>query len=65
LPWHCDAPGDQHDAVSDRGHKSTAEFRQAASSGSDPALKAYAQHYLPMQEQHLQMAESVAQTVTR
>jgi putative membrane protein len=45
--------------------KDTADFRQEASSGADPRLKAFAQRYLPMQEQHLQMAESVAQAIAR
>jgi putative membrane protein len=38
--------------------KDIAEFRQEAENGTDPALKAFAQKYLPVLEQHLQMAEN-------
>lgn len=37
-----------------------ADFRKEAQSGEDPALKGFAQKYLPVLEQHLQMAEAVA-----
>jgi putative membrane protein len=42
-------------------HKQTvADFQKQAQSGSDPALKSFAQKYLPIIQQHLQMAESSA-----
>ena len=42
-------------------HKKTvADFQKQAQSGSDPALKSYAQKYLPIIQQHLQMAETSA-----
>jgi putative membrane protein len=42
-------------------HKKTvAEFQKQAQSGSDPALKSFAQKYLPIIQQHLQMAETSA-----
>lgn len=47
------------DMVQDH-QKDVAEFRQEANSGKDPALKAFAQKYLPVLQQHLQMAESVS-----
>jgi putative membrane protein len=37
-----------------------ADFRKEAETGQDPALKAFAQKYLPIIEQHLQMAQSAA-----
>jgi putative membrane protein len=40
------------------GHKAAiAIFRKEESTGSDPAVKAYAAHYLPMLQTHLRMAE--------
>jgi putative membrane protein len=40
-------------------HKKTvADFQKQAQSGSDPALKSFAQKYLPIIQQHLQMAET-------
>ena len=40
-------------------HEQTvAEFKKQAQSGSDPALKSFAQKYLPIIQQHLQMAEA-------
>jgi putative membrane protein len=40
-------------------HKKTvADFQKQAQSGSDPALKTFAQKYLPIIQQHLQMAET-------
>ncbi len=36
-----------------------ADFQKEAQSGSDPGLKAFAQKYLPVLQQHLQMAQSV------
>jgi len=42
-------------------HKQTvADFQKQVRSGSDPALKSFAQKYLPIIQQHLQMAESSA-----
>jgi len=45
------------DMVQDH-QKDVAEFRQEAETGTDPALKAFAQKYLPVLQQHLQMAEN-------
>lgn len=40
-------------------HQQTvAEFQKQARSGSDPQLKSFAQKYLPVLQQHLQMAEA-------
>jgi putative membrane protein len=42
-------------------HRETvADFQNQAQSGTDPALKAFAQKYLPIIQQHLQMAETSA-----
>jgi predicted outer membrane protein len=42
-------------------HKQTvSEFQKQAQSGSDPALKSFAQKYLPIIQQHLPMAETSA-----
>ena len=42
-------------------HKQTvADFQKQAQTGSDPALKSFAQKYLPIIQQHLQMAMSAA-----
>lgn len=38
-----------------------ADFRREAETGRDPQLKAFAQKYLPVLEQHLQMAETTNQ----
>lgn len=37
-----------------------AAFRQEAQSGQDPDLKAFAKKYLPMIQQHLQLAQSLS-----
>jgi putative membrane protein len=47
------------DMVQDH-RQDVADFRKEAESGTDPALKAFAQQQLPVLEQHLKMAESVA-----
>jgi putative membrane protein len=39
--------------------QAVALFRQEASSGHDPALKAFAQKTMPILRQHLQMAQSL------
>jgi putative membrane protein len=39
--------------------KDVAAFRKEAQSGQDPAVKGFAQKYLPVLEQHLQMAKSL------
>jgi len=39
--------------------KDVAAFRKEAQSGQDPAVKAFAQKYLPVIEQHLQMAKEL------
>lgn len=39
--------------------KDVAAFRKEAQSGQDPAVKAFAQKYLPILEQHLQMAKQL------
>src|SRR3954451_24013824 len=42
-------------------HKQTiADFQKQVRSGSDPALRSFTQRYLPIIQQHLQMAESSA-----
>ena len=40
--------------------KDVAAFRKEAQSGQDPAVKAFAEKYLPVLEQHLQMANNLA-----
>jgi putative membrane protein len=41
-------------------HRETVElFQKEASSGQDPALKAFAQKTLPILQQHLQMVEAL------
>jgi putative membrane protein len=45
------------DMVQDH-QKDVADFQKQAQSGGDPALKAFAQKYLPVLQQHLQMAQS-------
>jgi putative membrane protein len=39
--------------------KDIAEFEQEATSGKDPALKAFAEKYLPVLKHHLQMANAI------
>jgi putative membrane protein len=47
-------------AFKQRDHQETVElFQKEASSGQDPALKAFAQKTLPILQQHLQMAEAL------
>jgi putative membrane protein len=46
------------DMVQDH-QQDVAEFEKEASSGQDPALKAFAQKYLPVLQHHLQMAEQI------
>jgi putative membrane protein len=41
-------------------NKDVADFQKQAQSGSDPALKSFAQKYLPTLQQHLQLAQSTA-----
>jgi putative membrane protein len=41
-----------------------ADFQKEAKSGSDPGLKAFAEKYLPVLQQHLQMAQSVVSKKT-
>ena len=38
--------------------KTIADFQKQAESGSDPALKSFAQKQLPILQQHLQMAQA-------
>jgi putative membrane protein len=40
--------------------KEVAEFQKQAQSGSDPEVKSFAVKYLPVLQQHLQMAQSTA-----
>lgn len=40
--------------------KDISEFQREATSGKDPALKSYAQKYLPVLQKHLQMAEATS-----
>jgi putative membrane protein len=47
-----------HDMVQDH-QKDVADFQKEASSGQDPALKAFAQKYLPVLQHHLQMAQQI------
>ena len=47
------------DMVQDH-QQDVADFQQEASSGQDPALKAFAQKYLPVLQQHLQMAQQLS-----
>lgn len=46
------------DMVKDH-QEDVADFQKEASSGQDPALKAFAQKYLPVLQQHLQMAQQL------
>ena len=45
------------DMVQDH-RQDVADFRKEADTGKDPELKAFAQKYLPVLEQHLQMAQA-------
>jgi putative membrane protein len=48
-----------HDQI--QAHQQTiAVFQREAQSGHDPALKSFAQKYLPIIRQHLQMAQSLS-----
>jgi putative membrane protein len=47
------------DMVQDH-QKTVADFQKQAQSGSDPALKSFAQKQLPILQQHLQMAQASA-----
>jgi putative membrane protein len=47
------------DMVQDH-QQDVAEFRKEAETGKDPALRAFAQKYLPVLQQHLQLAENAA-----
>jgi putative membrane protein len=47
------------DMVQDH-QKDVAEFQKQAQSGSDPEVKSFAVKYLPVLQQHLQMAQSTA-----
>jgi putative membrane protein len=40
--------------------KDVADFQKQAQSGGDPVLKSFAQKYLPILQQHLQMAKAAA-----
>ena len=44
--------------------RDVADFQKEAQSGSDSGLKAFAQKYLPVLQQHLQMAQSVVSKKT-
>lgn len=46
------------DMVQDH-QEDVADFQKEATTGQDPALKAFAQKYLPILQQHLQMAQSL------
>jgi putative membrane protein len=46
------------DMISDH-EQDIAAFREEAQSGEDPALKGFAQKYLPVLQQHLQMAQAI------
>jgi putative membrane protein len=48
------------DMVNDH-QQDIAAFRKEADSGTDPALKGFAQKYLPVLQQHLQMAQAMEQ----
>jgi len=48
-----------HDMVQDH-QQDVADFQKEASSGQDPALKAFAQKYLPVLQHHLQMAQQIS-----
>jgi putative membrane protein len=47
------------DMVQDH-QQDVADFQKEASSGQDPALKAFAQKYLPVLQRHLQMAQQLS-----
>jgi putative membrane protein len=40
-----------------------ADFEKGADSGQDPALKAFAQEYLPVLQHHLQMAQQIREAI--
>jgi putative membrane protein len=46
------------DMVQDH-QQDVADFQKESSSGQDPALKAFAQKYLPVLQHHLQMAKQI------
>jgi putative membrane protein len=46
------------DMVQDH-HQDVAQFQQEATSGKDPALRAFAQKYLPVLKHHLEMAQAI------
>jgi putative membrane protein len=46
------------DMVQDH-QQDVADFQKEASSGQDPAMKAFAQKYLPVLQHHLQMAQQI------
>jgi putative membrane protein len=47
------------DMVEDH-QQDVADFQKEATSGQDPALKAFAQKYLPVLQHHLQMAQQIS-----
>jgi len=61
LQAGCDCPASELVQNEIRDHqKDIAEFQQEAQSGTDPALKAFAQKTLPVLQKHLQMAQSLS-----
>jgi putative membrane protein len=47
-----------HDMVKDH-QQDVADYQQEASAGADPALKGFAQKYLPILKHHLEMAQAI------